>query len=450
MGKGGSKTEQTRLVPWDAQKDYLKKIFANSESLYGKSDLDYYGTGKRFTNEGKQIIDFDERTGEFVYSKDRFNQNTRPGMWGSFSDIDEAYADPYAPTLAKFTRLQKNAQNEVEDVARANLAPYGIDRMAENAIKDIINEQRAITPASMRAANIAAPTSVSAPTIGVPSAMKAADIGSTDLGYRYWGDLGNTVSGTNNQYLDDMVKAATRDVKTAYQEDIFPGISSQANAGGRYGSGAWASLQGRAANDYLNTIGDITANIRGKAYESDRGRALEAMGLGGNLASTQADIDARRALQIGGFGQEANRLNTQLEQERNLARSGYEMEAGTTNLDANLRRLIENAQLEQEANRLNAGFTQEADTRNIANILQGIGQAPETSQMKYADIGKMAAAGEEQQAYGQAVLDAFKQREEFTEMKNWEELNLFNQFIQGEYGGTTTSTGGGGGGKFGF
>lgn len=426
MGKGGGKTEQTRLVPWDAQKDYLKKVFSEAEGLYSgpkQEVLNYYG-------------------------EDWDRLSAQPGLWGSMRNADTAYADPNAPTVARFTPAQETAQKRAYDVAIANLGAGATAESADTAIRKIINESNKINPASMSAANVVAPTAVTAPKISATPSMQAADIGSTLLNFRNWDDLGDMVKGTRNQYLDDMVEAATRDVRTAYQEDIFPGINSAANAGGRYRSGAWSALQARAADDYLDTIADLSANIRGRAYETDRNRVMEAMGLSGQLASAQANIDADRASRIGGFGQEANRLNTQLEQERNLAGAGYEMTAGTTNLDATLRRLIQDAQMKQEANRLNAGFTQEAGIQNLANILQGIAQAPEVTQMKYNDIANMAAAGAEQQLYGQTVLDAFKDREAFEEMKAFEELNLFNQFVQGEYGGTTTSTGGGG--KFGF
>lgn len=53
-------------------------------------------------------------------------------------------------------------------------------------------------------------------------------------------------------------------------EETLPQMDTSAVQAGRYGSGAWAEMKGR-------TMADITSNIYGGAYESERQRMMNAL-----------------------------------------------------------------------------------------------------------------------------------------------------------------------------
>lgn len=82
-----------------------------------------------------------------------------------------------------------------------------------------------------------------------------------------------------NPYLDKMVEAATRDVRDDFMESIAPSLASQFSAAGRTGSGAHVGAFTGAASKLAGRLGDLSGNLRGQAYQFERGlqdRAYES------------------------------------------------------------------------------------------------------------------------------------------------------------------------------
>lgn len=80
----------------------------------------------------------------------------------------------------------------------------------------------------------------------------------------------------DNPYLSGMVKAASRDVNDQFMNDIAPSLASQFSMAGRLGSGSHEAAFGQAASGLAKRLGDISASIRGNAYENDMGRMFQA------------------------------------------------------------------------------------------------------------------------------------------------------------------------------
>lgn len=90
-------------------------------------------------------------------------------------------------------------------------------------------------------------------------------------------ELGSIIGGRyltpgSNPYLSAYTERAF--------EETLPQLDTSAIQAGRYGGGAWGLAKGR-------TMADITSNIYGQAYESERGRQLQAL----QLAPTYAEQD---------------------------------------------------------------------------------------------------------------------------------------------------------------
>jgi len=66
-------------------------------------------------------------------------------------------------------------------------------------------------------------------------------------------------------------------------------------------------------------------------------------------------------------------------------------------------------------------------------------QAPTMAAADYADISKLAAVGEEQQAMEQAKIDAAIKSWEFSQLEPWQRLGMYSNLVTGDYGGTTSS-----------
>ena len=71
-----------------------------------------------------------------------------------------------------------------------------------------------------------------------------------------------------------------------------------------------------------------------------------------------------------------------------------------------------------------------------ANQMAAYQAAPALANQDYADISKLAAVGEEQQNMNQTAINDAMQRYNFAQMEPWQRLGMYDQFIEGQYGGT--------------
>ena len=96
----------------------------------------------------------------------------------------------------------------------------------------------------------------------------------------------------NNPYMDGMVDSASRDVTRNLNENTLPTIDRAASAGGNLNSSRAGIAQGIAMRGAQDQVGDISANLRGQAYQN-------GLGMAGDVASQNASnaITANNQLQ---------------------------------------------------------------------------------------------------------------------------------------------------------
>ncbi len=78
-----------------------------------------------------------------------------------------------------------------------------------------------------------------------------------------------------NPYMDGMVDAASRDISRNVNENVMPGIARGAAATGNINSTRTGVAEGIAQRGLQDTIGDISAQLRGTAYQSGIGAAQQ-------------------------------------------------------------------------------------------------------------------------------------------------------------------------------
>ena len=66
--------------------------------------------------------------------------------------------------------------------------------------------------------------------------------------------------------------------------------------------------------------------------------------------------------------------------------------------------------------------------------------APQAANQDYFDIAKLSEVGGVKEDLSQQGINEAMQRFQFENMAPYEQLGLYNQLIQGTYGGTTTGT----------
>lgn len=113
-----------------------------------------------------------------------------------------------------------------------------------------------------------------------------------------------------NPYLQSMVNAATRGVAENFNENIIPGIRTNAAGVGQYGSSRQGIAEGLAARGAANAMSDIATNLYGGQYQSDMNRALEAANA--FTGAQQAGAGITSSLRGQEFNQQMNQLSTLL------------------------------------------------------------------------------------------------------------------------------------------
>ena len=86
------------------------------------------------------------------------------------------------------------------------------------------------------------------------------------------GDIANGAGALiNNDLLQQQITAATREDVRNFNEQTMPGIDSNANASGNINSSRTALKEAIAERGLNDRISDVSANMRGQAYQNALG-----------------------------------------------------------------------------------------------------------------------------------------------------------------------------------
>jgi hypothetical protein len=110
---------------------------------------------------------------------------------------------------------------------------------------------------------------------------------------------GDYLSPDSNPYLKSAMDAATRPMTEAFTQDVMPVIDAAFSSGGRYGSGLQANQQARAAEGYLQSLGDVGSRMAYSNYADERGRQVDASTAAPAMAELDY-LDPSRLIDIGG------------------------------------------------------------------------------------------------------------------------------------------------------
>lgn len=471
-GGEGYSTSAQASQPWDVQAQYLSPLFAsNFASLFGRNP----NTGGTITPEdqtkynnmfaGKDAQGNDLAGTIKYYGGDKWKSGPLNNAKGMNTSVQETIA----PNVAGFSPEELAAQNIIKQrtlgktEANVNLGPGGqlanvstgytpLIPNAKTAMNNIVTGNTKINPASMNASSVNAPSNISAERVSFPGSMNTPQVGDTDLGYKYWDELGNMAGGSSqNPYLEQNISNATRNMTRDFYDYQLPSLDTTAEMAGKYGGNTWGKLRNDAYDTYLRNLGEQESTMRGNAYDTNQANALSAMNTGGNLATTESGYDANRALQQASM--DLSRQSQEYGTKADIGKFNADLglQGQTSQAGNELQRFIQNAMMGQEAGRTNAGFQQDANVGNVSNIMQGAGMAAPIQQSDYEDISRLAASGESQSGKWQDVLDAFVNQFQTQEMEPYQRASLMSNLLSGDFGGTTMASGqtaGGGGGCF--
>jgi len=131
--------------------------------------------------------------------------------------------------------------------------------------------------------------------------QQRATAGSPLLGQAQ-GEIGKTLSGDylnqGNPAFQGMLERSISPIRQEYQQTVVPGLNGSFAGAGRYGSNAFQTARGQAADSYMRNVGDVASGLAYANYGDERGRMQTAAGLAPSLA--QADYaDAGMLGQVG-------------------------------------------------------------------------------------------------------------------------------------------------------
>lgn len=127
-----------------------------------------------------------------------------------------------------------------------------------------------------------APETLAAQEAAVQRAMMGSPLQQGAQGQVYNTMMGGYLG--NNPFLEATYRAASDPLIEQYSRAIEPGITSRFAAGGRYGSGAHTSAISDATGRLGQALGGLGAQIYGPAYENERARQMQALGMAPGLA----------------------------------------------------------------------------------------------------------------------------------------------------------------------
>lgn len=135
--------------------------------------------------------------------------------------------------------------------------------------------------------------------------------------------LNQTIAGGNtNPYLDQMVNQAQASVARNYGNSIAPELTGMGVNSGSFGNSGVEQVIRNSQQDLQKTMGDIATSMYGGAYDADRARQMQGIGMAQQFGN-QAYTDASALMKAGQVMQDQNQQNRdfayqQYEDQQNL------------------------------------------------------------------------------------------------------------------------------------
>ena len=335
MGSKGSTTETKESTPWAGQQPYLKDLFSQGQNLFNQGPQQYYPgqTVAPFSPQSQQGMDATmgiaqggspqlDQMGQYL-SNTFGQQNINP--YEVFNPANQA-AQGIGPGqnmmqqagAAGMGLSQPNQMVGGASDALQGMTGYGGLASAQQfagqpgmgalpASQDYVNQTLADSPQFGDIAD-----DIAGRTPGVDAERLNQQFGPGGAAQQ---QLAQTSQGDflgSNPYLDQMFDTASGRAGEAFQEQVQPGINATFGAGGRTGGGIHQQMMQNANRQFGRDLQGMAADIYAPAYESERGRQMNAASaLGGldmqgqGLGLSQGQSNQSTGLAAGGQNQGA-------------------------------------------------------------------------------------------------------------------------------------------------
>lgn len=384
QAKGSTSTTETVPTgPWAGQVPSILQLFGQAQQLYNQGPPQYYPGNT--VAPPSDITTATQTQGGQIAADQSVNNGAMQTLLGS---------------------AQSAGSNPVSSVGNASIPAILQGIYGSLGARISSGGQNAIN-----AATGASPTQITAPQ---------AVAGGPNLGAELQSSL---QGGSLNPYLGQLISTGLRGQNQQFQENVLPGIRSEASAAGQVGGTRQGIAEGIAGRGLADAQGDLITRLLSSDYEAGRAERGNALGLTlqGQLADQGNSLEAQRlqeAIRQGTVGQGLQ--GAQLE--GNLA-------LGQGNLG------VQGAQV--GGNLLSSGNSQA-----IQQLLGSLGLLPNIQNSQLQQVGFGNQLGLQQQAQSQAGIDADLEKFFYNEYAPYNALAQFQNFIAGQYG-SSVGTGSG-------
>lgn len=312
------------------------------------------------------------------------------------------FRDEMQPALDLYTNyIMSRANSPAMDFAQrgAGEVMQGAFDTRNNRIGDIAGAPR-VNAGQIKAQNIAAPQ----------TNLQRSRAGQGPLDPT--SAMRNLLSGRpDNPYLDQQARAITGQMTRNLNENVMPGIRSEALASGQYGGSRQGIAEGLAMSRMNQDLAPALTGLYGGAYENAQQRMFGTANALNDQAFNNAQMNANRL-----FG--ANQQNVA----NNLASQQFNV---GNNLDAqkfNANNALNTQQFNANLGLQNNAQVMTQNSTNLANRLQGLNALNAVNSMQDNNFGQ----------YMNAL--------QIPQNLNWQNLGNYNQMVTGMGGGTQSQT----------
>jgi hypothetical protein len=245
------------------------------------------------------------------------------------------------------------------------------------------------------------------------------------------GDLGA------NPFLESNYRRAADVAGKNFRENVIPGMDRNAAAQGRLGSNRYAAARNDAEDAYSRNNNDLATQIFGAAYDTDRARQQQALGLYGNLGEAAINTRLRGIEGIAGLTEQqvSNRLGA-------LNSVGQFGEQQASNRLNALGQLSQNdiAQYNTRLGALNnLGQIDESQASNRIGALNSLGGFAENQmQTRVNALGQLGSLGESQMRTRLDALGGLGQLGQQDVQNRLAGAGLYQQGIGNMFGGLSS------------
>lgn len=387
FGGGGSTSDVVATGPWGNQVPYINQLFDQASQLYQQGPPQYY-------------------PGQLTPGVNP----TLQGSWDSANQQVNANAGVNNAVQGSLIGTANSAgSNPVNQVA-GQVAPQ-----IAGGISSLIGGQNAALQTGQ-----AVQGNVTGAIQGSGAPTQQNQFGQVDPTTA----LGQALNSNGiNPYTSQIVDAALRSSNDQFNQNILPGIRTEAGGANQTGGTRQGIAEGIAAKGLQQQQGDIISRLYGQAFDT-------------------GSADRNAALGLVSQGQQANQ-NAALTG-RGQALQGAQIGAGLLTQGSDLGQQATSTGTAQAGNLLTGGNSQA-----MQQYFQSMGLIPQIQAGQLAQTGFQNQSGLQQYGIGQAGIDANMEQYFYNMLAPYNALTQFQNYTAGPYG-SSLPQGGVGQGQGGF